>query len=96
MCCSGYLREQALEDVKRQIMEVWRSRNLEEQVAKILETERNCDCQCLAVMVHPPVGAWKAVWQQKPGGNGGDGEEGLHTNIILAVFSEELHSSVVA
>lgn len=96
MCCSGYLREQAEEDVKRQIMGVWRSRNLEEQVAKILETERNCDWQCLAVMVHPPVGTWKVVWQQKPGGNGGDGEEGLQTNIILSVFSEKLHSSVVA
>lgn len=95
--CSGYFREQAEEDVKKQILEIqFNTHTPEEQAAEILKTlERNYDWLHWAVMVHPPVGSWKESLAE-----GKDEEQssqpGLGSEQFISVCSEVPNSNIVA
>ncbi|TSM94699.1 hypothetical protein Baya_8494 [Bagarius yarrelli] len=95
--CSGYFREQAKDDVKKQILEVrWSTNSPEQQAAEILKSlERNYDWLHWAVMVHPRVACWKEapVNEQEV-----TEEQSSYPDLehFISVFSEASNSNVVA
>ncbi|KAI5101848.1 uncharacterized protein LOC124391704 [Silurus meridionalis] len=95
--CSGYFKEQAEDDVKKQILEVrWSTHSPEQQAAEILKSlERNYDWLHWAVMVHPPVACWKEAaleGQEEP-----EEQNGCpNREHFISVFSEASNSNVVA
>ncbi|KAI7808510.1 hypothetical protein IRJ41_006752 [Triplophysa rosa] len=97
--CSAYFKEQAEEDLRRQILEVQRNGNPpEEQASEILKTlEQNYDWLRWAVMVHPSVGVWTEVASEaKEAGEELKPETCKQAENFFSVCSEELHSNVVA
>ncbi|KAL6484816.1 hypothetical protein MHYP_G00068610 [Metynnis hypsauchen] len=97
--CSGYFREQAEEDVKKQILEIrWNAHTPEEQATEILKTlERNYDWLHWAVMVHPPVGSWKeAADEDKEGTEQQSSQPSLASENFISVCSEVTNSNIVA
>ncbi|XP_036428710.1 uncharacterized protein LOC118809464 [Colossoma macropomum] len=97
--CSGYFREQAEEDVRKQILEIrWNTHTPEEQAAEILKTlERNYDWLHWAVMVHPPVGSWKeAADEAKEGTEQQSNQLSLASENFISVCSEVPNSNIVA
>lgn len=95
--CSGYFREQAEDDVKKQILEVrWSTHSPEQQAAEILKNlERNYDWLHWAIMVHPPVPCWKEVAVD---GKQETEEQSSCPSLehFISVFSEASNSNVVA
>ncbi|KAG9271354.1 uncharacterized protein LOC125805065 [Astyanax mexicanus] len=97
--CSGYFREQAQEDVKKQILELkWNTHTPEEQAAEILKSlERNYDWLRWAVMVHPPVGSWQEVAaEDKDGAEEQSSQPSLSSEHFISVCSEVPNSNIVA
>lgn len=95
--CSGYFREQAKDDVKKQISEVrWSTHSPEQQTAEILKgLERNYDWLHWAVMVHPPVACWKEATVADEEENE-EQSSCLSLEHFISVFSEASNSNVVA